>query len=74
MWHFNFYVNYHKVNKLHIQQKRLFFIFSSKMQHEWRICGLEMKLLRQYFNIENSFHFDIKSVTLHYKCKYYTLT
>lgn len=44
------------------------------MQHEWRICGLEMKLLRQYFNIENSFHFDIKSVTLHYKCKYYTLT
>lgn len=31
-------------------------------------------LFRIYFNREKAFHFDIKSVTLHYKCKCYTLT
>lgn len=31
-------------------------------------------LFRIYFNKENTFHFDRKSVTLHYKCKCYTPT
>ena len=44
------------------------------MQHDERGLRLKRRLFRIYFNEKNTFHFDRKSVTLHYKCKYYTLT